>query len=114
MSQLVIDECAAGDPQAAARRIEILNDLEIIASDAITQDLTRRLIDSQAVPPKALEDAVHIATAAAQGMDILLTWNCRHIANGEQMWKIISACADAGFQCPTICTPDELLGEDIE
>ncbi len=35
------------------------------------------------VPSKAAEDALHIAIATLYGVDYLLTWNCRHIANPE-------------------------------
>jgi hypothetical protein len=50
-----------------------------------------------------------VAIAAVQGMDYLLTWNCRHIANASIPGKIEGACREAGMQPPIICTPEELL-----
>lgn len=49
--------------------------------------------------------------AAVHGMDYLLTWNCRHIANATLRVKIEELCRDAGFEPPTICTPLELPKE---
>ncbi len=60
---------------------------------------------------KAVEDAFHIAIATTQGMDFLLNWNCRHIANAEVMDRLEAACLELGFQMPKLCTPEQLMGE---
>lgn len=56
-------------------------------------------------------DAIHIAVATIHGMDYLLTWNCKHIANAQIQAKLAEISLDCGFQLPLICTPYELLGE---
>jgi hypothetical protein len=65
--------------------------------------------DFGAVPRKAELDAYHIAVAATHGMEYLLTWNCRHIANAIMRPKIEIICSDADCEPPVICTPDELM-----
>lgn len=62
------------------------------------------------MPPKAEIDALHIAVAAVNGIDYLLTWNCAHIANAVMRPRIEQACRENGFEPPVICTPPELLG----
>ena len=57
---------------------------------------------------KAAGDAAHVALAAVHGMDFLLTWNCKHINNAALKRRIEAACAELGFRCPVICTPNEL------
>lgn len=57
----------------------------------------------------AVEDALHIAIAAAHGIDYLLTWNCRHIANATMRSRIDSVCRSRGYEPPVICTPEELI-----
>lgn len=64
-----------------------------------------------ALPPKARVDALHVAMAAAHGMDYLLTWNCKHIANASLRGRIEDFCRAAGFEPPIICTPLELPKE---
>ncbi len=54
-------------------------------------------------------DAFHVAVAAVNGMNYLLTWNCTHIANAVMRPKIESVCRRLGIEPPVICTPSELL-----
>ncbi|HEX8832433.1 MAG TPA: hypothetical protein VF705_14760, partial [Longimicrobium sp.] len=61
------------------------------------------------LPGKARPDAVHIAVAAVSGLDYLLTWNCRHIANPRMYPTVTRVCRDHGFEPPVLCTPDDLL-----
>lgn len=108
VSQLVLDEAAAGDAGAAALRLEALRD---VARLELTKDATvlgRNLLREAALPAKATADALHIALAAVHGMDILLTWNCAQIANATMRPKIEAICRANGFEPPVICTPLEL------
>ena len=63
------------------------------------------------IPRKALEDAFHVAVATSQGMDFLLTWNCKHIANAEVVERPAAVCLEFGFRMPTLCTPEQLMGD---
>ena len=51
----------------------------------------------------------HIAIASVHGMDFLMTWNCRHIANAAIVEKLRAVCEREGFPAPVICTPYELM-----
>ena len=111
VSQSVLAEAAAGDPEAASRRLAVLAELAVLEITREAQGLASSLLSSAVVPPKATEDALHIAIATVHGMDYLLTWNCRHIANVEIRKRLAAALADMGFEAPAICTPEELSGE---
>ncbi len=63
------------------------------------------------LPPKASDDAVHIAAATVHGLDYLLTLNCKHIANAQIQRKLAELSLDLGYELPIICTPYELLGD---
>jgi hypothetical protein len=76
--------------------------------------LAERLVRMLAIPPKAADDALHVAICAVHGTDILLTWNCTHIANAEKRASINATIRGAGYEPPVICTPDELLGISYE
>lgn len=108
ISKFVIDECAAGDPTAAAERLFVLDALEFLDADGEALDLARRLVSGNAIPATELRDAAHISIAAARGIQYLVTWNFKHIANPSTRAAIERICADAGFVPPDICTPDEL------
>lgn len=109
-SDLALEEAAKGDAEAAARRLEVLGAIAVLAITDAVRDLSHALIRDGALPPRALDNALHIALAAVHGADYLLTWNCRHIDNAEMKPLIRSVCAVNGHACPEICTPQELMG----
>lgn len=109
-SQFVLDEAAQGDPIAARRRLRILRDFPLLTATEAVQDLARHLVRSGGIPPEADRDALHIAVATVHGMDYLLTWNQRHIANAQNRNNLSATCAAEGFELPIICTPEELMG----
>jgi len=48
---------------------------------------------------------------AVHGVDYLLTWNCRHLANAQITRRISLVCERFGLRMPVICTPEELMGD---
>lgn len=56
-----------------------------------------------------LTDAIHIAVASAHGMDYLVTWNFKHIANPFIQDRLRKTVQDFGFHFPVMCSPEELL-----
>ena len=73
--------------------------------------LAQKLVEAKAVPAKFKEDALHIAIAAVEGMDYLVSWNFRHITNAQMIPKIKKVCLDNGYVCAEICTPQMLQVE---
>jgi hypothetical protein len=113
-SELVLAEAGAGDPVAAQRRLDAMNGiLELTISDE-AKLLAARLVMDGGMPAQAEADALHVATASVHSVDYLLTWNCRHIDNAATKPIVRSICAVAGYICPEICTPLELLSEETE
>lgn len=108
-SELVLREAALGDAGAAARRTTLLTGMRSLASTAEAESLATLLLDRVRLPRKAALDAGHVAVAAIHGVDFLVTWNCTHIANAVLRPRIESACREAGYKPPTICTPFELM-----
>jgi hypothetical protein len=109
ISELVIQEASAGDPDAAQRRLDALRGIrELILSDDV-RVLARALLADVPLPTKAQADAVHIALAAVNGINYLLTWNCTHIANAAYRERIDAICRGFGYAPPVICTPQELM-----
>ncbi len=109
VSQLVLDEAGAGDPQAAQERLAVLQPMLVLETTVAALELAKELIQAGALPAKAAGDALHIAVAATKGVPYLLTWNCRHLANAVMRPMIETACHAKGFKAPIICTPEELL-----
>ncbi len=108
-SQLVVREASAGDPQAAKERLERLTTLTLLEVTEAAVTLAQELLTTGAMPEKAAEDALHLAIAVTNGVEYLLTWNCKHLANATMRTKIEDVCRAAGYEPVIICTPEELL-----
>ncbi len=112
ISQFVIDETGQGDEEASQRRLEILSEFDLLDITDDVTDLASAILDAGVIPQKAATDAAHIAIATVHNIQFLLTWNCAHLANAEISIGIKSVCKSRGYECPIICTPEELMGED--
>ncbi len=112
-SQTVLDEAALGDATAAADRLRLLEDLDLVPVNDEVRRIAGELLTRSLMPQKAAVDALHVAAAAVAGVDYLLTQNCRHIANAYVMPRVYAMLEELGVSRPLICTPVEFL-EDRE
>ena len=113
ISQIVIDEAKLGNTQAATKRLQILEDItHLDISKKEVEHFSRVLISYEIIPVKSLTDALHIAISCVHGMNYLLTWNCKHIANATKRMEIERVCTEFNYVYPVICTPEELIKGD--
>jgi len=110
VSQVVLDESSAGDPNEVQKRLAIIADLAALDLTAESESLTQSILNSGVLPIGAARDAAHVGVATVHGIEYLLTWNCKHLANAQIARKIESVCAKLGYRMPRICTPEELMG----
>jgi predicted nucleic acid-binding protein len=111
ISEMVIDEITAGDPIAAEKRLALVDDLPLLDITDSVRQVAKDIMLSGLLPERATRDAIHIAVASVHCIDILLTWNCRHIANAKIMKEIRKIVAESGHELSTLCTPEELVGD---
>lgn len=112
VSELVLREASAGDPEVAQRRLAALTELPRLVLTEEALQLGSEFVRTRILPGKATEDGMHIALATVHRVDYLLTWNCAHIANPDIQERLAEFLADRGLVLPYICTPEELLGGD--
>lgn len=108
-SEAVRNEAAMGDGEAAAQRLAVLDDMQLLEIPLQALDLANALVLATALPAKAQVDALHIAIAAIEKMDFVLTWNFKHIANAQSAIKVRQVCESFDLSCPVLCSPLELL-----
>jgi hypothetical protein len=108
-SAVVVKEARDGKAELAAARLAFLQELRLLEVTAEADQLKSELISQAALPSKAELDALHIAVATVHGLDYLLSWNCKHIANGVTLPKVYAICRRAGYEPPFVCTPLELM-----
>ena len=110
-SREVVREANLGDAEMSRRRVEALAVLTVLAVDDSARALARAILAERLLPPAAASDAVHVVVAAQNNVDILLTWNCRHLANPHLLGRLRKFMAGHGLRLSEICTPIELMGE---
>jgi len=84
------------------QRCSLSSEIEEIAEGYLKQKI---------IPQSAALDATHIAIASFYKMDFLVTWNCKHLAEGHRRKRIKLFNTSAGLYVPEIVTPIELKGE---
>jgi len=61
------------------------------------------------MPSELIGDARHLALVAWHRCDVLVTWNCRHIANPNKLEHILHINELLGLHTPVLATPFQLL-----
>ncbi len=113
-SQIVLAEIASGETEMAKQRLKKLAGIPVLRVNEEAEEFTAQILGSGLLPAAADRDAGHIALATVFEMDILLSWNCRHIANASIQGRLRKLAEKFGLDLPVLCTPDELTGEIYE
>ncbi len=116
-SQFVLDEAADGDPDAARRRLKMLDGIPLLLPSERVEEIAEELIRRSLMAEKAKLDALHVASAAVGGVHYLQTQNCKHIAKARVLPQVYDLLEELGLPRLLICTPAEFLGganDDVE
>jgi hypothetical protein len=108
----VIEELAKGNHPDKSEKLALMEGVEVLAvSDAIA-DIVQVYINHFVMPREPAADALHLALASYHKADILLTWNCAHLANANKAGHIRRVNTLLGLHVPMLITPLELLGKN--
>ena len=84
--------------------------LKILRLDKESDELANIYLKEKAIPPKKIEDAQHVAISTCYQMDILLSWNFKHLANIQKQFSIKIINEKNGYFYPLILTnPMEVI-----
>lgn len=109
-SNYTVQESVGGRQDQVALRLEFLKAVPLLPSRIEEEvSLANKLILGHALPEGETTDALHIAAASVAGMDILLTWNCRHMANPHTLPLTRDIVTKAGYVCPAVMTPKTFI-----
>jgi predicted nucleic acid-binding protein len=113
VSEAVLDEARRGDAQEVAKRLQALTGIPLVDVTDEALQMANELLRRGTLPANAAIDAIHIAVATVHKLDYLLTWNCKHIANGHVRRMAGRYFREVGHEPAVICTPEE-LGESYD
>ena len=76
--------------------------------------LAQKYVDENVVGETSLDDCIHIATATLNKVDILVSWNFKHIVNVYRIRGYNSVNLRAGYSTLNIHSPKEIVGNENE
>jgi hypothetical protein len=114
ISLAVIEEIQKGETELSRKRIQLVADLPRLEITPDVRKLAAALKKKLVLPARAETDIVHVALACHYAMDYLLSWNMKHIVNGQVIRDLTHFCDETQTHMPIICTPYELLERSEE
>ncbi len=94
------------------QRIELISNLKLLEATDEVLDIATIYVDRLVMPRDGAGDALHLALASFYSLDVLLTWNCKHLANPNKFGHIERVNDELGLSIPLLTTPLNYLSED--
>jgi predicted nucleic acid-binding protein len=94
------------------QRVRLIDGLELLEITSEVRDVARMYVERLVMPQDAAGDALHLALASFYGVDVLLTWNCKHLANPNKFDHIHKINHELHLSVPLMTTPLNYLSED--
>ncbi len=129
-SNLLFEEFKAGKKIAAVSKVtlrevedaplfvkEKLSDIleaftEILPVSSEAEFLAQKYIEHKAISPSCAEDALHIAYSTINKVDVLVSWNFKHIVNLTRIKKYNSVNLFYGYKEVEIRSPKEVINNE--
>lgn len=111
-SEAVWTELLAAPAPKRALMEEMFREVRVLPDPPGYEDVAAFYIQHMLMPAGATGDASHLAFASMHGVDYLLTWNCRHLANANKFRHIAVINGRLGLAVPSLVTPFSLVPGD--
>ena len=108
ISSHVIAELENGAPEYIKENLKSLNYEEIVVNEEMIK-LAEKYLEEKIVSKKYYGDALHIAVATVKNVDVLVSWNFKHIVNLDKIRLFNSVNLREGYRVLEIRTPREVI-----
>jgi hypothetical protein len=109
LSEIVAFEVEKAPIEVMEKYFELLNyQAEIVKLTPEAVQLANIYLDRQILTPKYLDDARHIALATVHGVDILTSWNFRHLVHFDKIRRFNAVNLELGLKVIEIHSPREV------
>ena len=113
-SAVVIEELERAPDPKRSQCLGLISALPLLPYSAEVAEIVATYHRNKVMPIEASADADHLALATFHKCDILVTWNCQHIANANKFPHIRRINAMLGYATPQLITPLELLDDETD
>lgn len=86
--------------------------IEVVRLTPAANELARRYLAEGILKANMLADAQHIAMATVANVDVLVSWNFRHVVNLPRIHGYHAVNAKLGYPMIEIRSPREVLGDE--
>jgi hypothetical protein len=111
ISSHVIAELENGAPEKVKENLKTINYEEYIVNEEMIK-LAEKYMEENIVSENYYSDALHIAVATVIGVDVLVSWNFKHIVNLDKIKLFNSVNLKEGYNILEIRTPREVVGNE--
>ena len=113
LSVLTVQELTSA-PIAVRQRLAVVPEehIETLQLSVEARDLAEAYVAAGVLPAKMRADAQHIAMATVGRVNVLVSWNFRHIVNLERIHGYNSVNLRKGYPMIEIRTPREVLSDE--
>ena len=111
-SSVVLEELERAPEPKRTRGLGLIAELSLLPYTDEVAEIVETYHRHKVMPVEASADADHLALATFHRCDMLVTWNCQHIANANKFPHIRRINALLGYETPQLVTPLELLSPD--
>ena len=108
-SSAVLEELERAPEPKRTQCLRLLGRLALLPYTSEVAEIVETYHRHKVMPAEASADADHLALATFHRCDMLVTWNCQHIANANKVPHIRRVNALLGYATPQLVTPLELL-----
>ncbi len=109
ISDAVVNELSDRRYLQGKAALDFVEGLPVVSLTPKMVALAEVLVERQVMPKPVGGDALHVAMATAAGVEYLLTWNVKHLANPKKAQHLNAACLEFGLAAPRILRPDDMM-----
>ena len=112
ISDVVIREIGRTEETERSNLLLLLNKYNpaVLPSSEEVASFAEKLVTQDVIPERFRDDALHISYAVVNELDILASWNMRHIVKLRTKVMVNALAEMEGFKRIIICTPEEVIG----
>jgi len=113
ISELVVEELKNAPANVKNKLKEIPNEFLIIIENSDTMiQLAEKYLEQKVISKKFKDDALHIATATILNVDVLVSWNFKHIVNFNRIKQFNGVNLLCGYREIDIRSPREIINNE--
>jgi hypothetical protein len=111
-SQLVFEEIARSQQPLRGMLEQALEEMKpnLLTVTDEARALARHYLEAGILPTRFKDDLLHVAIAVCHRMDMVVTWNMKHLAHPGKVARINAISRLHGWPMIRIHTPKEVLG----